>query len=225
MEKKYNDILTVILVISIIAIVILAGFWIYDIYTKNKVEKDALAAIEEFNKQIGLQEESNIIENEIPEPEQEPEIEPEENSNNNTSSTSSNSGQKYNDFTILGQIEIPKTKVSYPVLEEMSPKALNVAVSKLYGPGLNQVGNTVIIGHNNRNGLFFSNNKKLSIGDKIYITDLNGNKITYIIYNKYETTDTDTDYMTRDTNGAREISLSTCTDDGKLRIIIWAKEQ
>lgn len=91
--------------------------------------------------------------------------------------------------------------------------------------GLNEVGNTVIIGHNNRNGLFFSNNKKLNNGDLVYITDLNGSTVTYVIYNKYETTDTDTDYMTRDTNGAREISLSTCTDKGDKRIIIWAKEQ
>lgn len=223
MEKKYNNILTIILVIAVIAIVVLSAMWIYDVYTKNKIEKDALAAIEEFNNQIVIQENNNVVENEIQEPEQVPE-EP-ENTNNNTSNSSGSSGQKYKDFTILGQIEIPKTKVKYPVLEEISPKALNVAVSKLYGPGLNQIGNTVIIGHNNRNGLFFANNKKLSVGDKIYITDLNGNKITYVIYNKYETTDTDTNYMTRDTNGKREISLSTCTDDGKLRLVIWAKEQ
>lgn len=223
MEKKYNNILTIILVIAVIAIVVLSAMWIYDVYTKNKIEKDALAAIEEFNNQIVIQENNNVVENGIQEPEQVPE-EP-ENTNNNTSNSSGSSGQKYKDFTILGQIEIPKTKVKYPVLEEISPKALNVAVSKLYGPGLNQIGNTVIIGHNNRNGLFFANNKKLSVGDKIYITDLNGNKITYVIYNKYETTDTDTNYMTRDTNGKREISLSTCTDDGKLRLVIWAKEQ
>lgn len=219
MGKKYNSILTIILIISIIAIIILLGFWIYDTYTKNKIEKDALTAIEEFNNQIIVQENTNIVEEN-----QEIEAEPEETTTNNKTNTSS-SGQKYKNFTILGQIEIPKTKVNYPVLAEITPKALNVAVAKLYGPGLNEIGNTVIIGHNNRNGLFFAKNKKLNIGDLIYITDLNGNKITYVIYNKYETTDTDTAYMTRDTNGAREISLSTCTDDGKLRIIIWAKEQ
>lgn len=223
MEKKYDNILTVILVIAIAATLILTGFWIYDTYTKNKVDKDALAAIEEFNNQIA-QNQQNIIE----EPEEDLVEEPteqEETPSNNNSGNSSSSGSKYKNFTILGEIQIPKTKVKYPVLQEITPKALNVAVSKLYGPGLNEVGNTVIIGHNNRNGLFFSNNKKLNNGDLIYITDLNGNTITYVIYNKYETTDTDTDYMTRDTNGAREISLSTCTDKADKRIIIWAKEQ
>jgi hypothetical protein len=31
--------------------------------------------------------------------------------------------------------------------------------------------------------------------------------------------------MTRDTEGRREISLQTCTDDSSGRIIIWAAEE
>lgn len=224
MEKKFNTVLTVILVVAVIAIIILVGFWAYDFYTKYKLEQDALKAIAEFENAIGELNNSNmsndILSNTansiVSEPQEEPQT------NTNTSSGGS-SGQKYKNFTILGQIEIPKTKVNYPVLAEVSPKALSVSVAQLYGPGLNKPGNTIIIGHNNRNGLFFSNNKKLAIGDKIYITDLSGNKLEYTIYNKYETTDTDTEYMTRETNGATEISLSTCTDDNARRIIIWAK--
>ena len=68
-----------------------------------------------------------------------------------------------------------------------------------------------------------SNNKKLNIGDKIYVTDLDGKRMTYTIYDKFETDDTDTEYMTRDTQGAVEISLTTCTDDSKARLIILAK--
>ena len=86
------------------------------------------------------------------------------------------------------------------------------------------MGNTVIVGHNYRNNLFFSNNKKLANGDKIYITDNSGNRIAYTIYNMYTTDPEDFDYAERNTNGKREISLSTCTDDVKQRLIIWAKE-
>ena len=232
MEKKYDMFLTIILIVSIIAIVVLVGFWLYDMYSKNRVEQDALDAIEEFNRQIGIEDgqgENNVIEANLTpiEPAQEPE-EPQQEPDTNTSegkSSGKTNYDKYKNFTILGNIEIPKTKVNYPVLAEISPSALNVAVAQLYGPGPNQLGNTIIIGHNNRNGLFFSNNKKLNNGDTIYITDLEGNRIPYTIYNIYKTTDTDTDYMTRDTHGAREISLSTCTDDGKLRLIIWAKAE
>ena len=48
---------------------------------------------------------------------------------------------------------------------------------------------------------FFSNNKKLQNGDKIYITDNSGTKLTYTIYNKFQTSDTDTSFYQRDTNG------------------------
>ena len=90
--------------------------------------------------------------------------------------------------------------------------------------GINKVGNTVIQGHNYRNGLFFSNLKKLSKGDKIYITDDTGTKITYEIYNIFEAEATDSSFYRRDTSGLREITLSTCTDDGALRTIVLAKE-
>ena len=121
-------------------------------------------------------------------------------------------------------MEIPATNFSYPILEAPpSKKAIETSVAMLYGAGVNQVGNTVIIGHNYRNGLFFSKNKKLNNGDKIYITDNDGNTLTYTIYNKFETTPEDTSFYQRDTNGKPEVTLSTCTDDSKARLIILAR--
>ena len=134
MEKKYDNILTVILVIAIAATLVLTGFWIYDTYTKNKVDNDALAAIEEFNNQIAQNQQNTIEEPEEPTEEPAQTEETPTNNNNSSSGTNSNSGSKYKNFTILGEIQIPKTKVKYPVLQEMTPKALNTAVSKLYGP-------------------------------------------------------------------------------------------
>ncbi len=99
-----------------------------------------------------------------------------------------------------------------------------VAVGFIYGPGLNEVGNNVIIGHNFRDGRFFSNNDKLSIGDKIYITDLSNRRLEYKITKKYITDANDFSYAVRDTKGKREISLSTCTDDVSGRLVIWAEE-
>ena len=134
MEKKYDNILTVILVIAIAATLVLTGFWIYDTYTKNKVDNDALAAIEEFNNQIAQNQQNTLEEPEEPTEEPTQTEETPTNNNNSSSGTNSNSGSKYKNFTILGEIQIPKTKVKYPILQEMTPKALNTAVSKLYGP-------------------------------------------------------------------------------------------
>ena len=148
--------------------------------------------------------------------------------------TSSGEGMKYNGFLTAGKIEIPTTGLKSPIISysEYSKSSLETAVCVVYsttgeqntqGSGLNKPGNTVIAGHNYRNSRFFSNNKKLNIGDKIYVTDLDGKRMTYTIYDKFETDDTDTEYMTRDTQGAVEISLTTCTDDSKARLIILAK--
>ena len=54
--------------------------------------------------------------------------------------------------------------------------------------------------------------------------DLSGTKRTYEIYDKFITYPEDANFMTVETNGVREISLSTCTDDSKERIIIKARE-
>ena len=108
----------------------------------------------------------------------------------------------------------------------LSAKALNTAVVAIYPQDavLNTEGNVVISGHNYRNGTFFSDNKQLEVGDKIYITDLSGNEVTYYIYNVFEADENDTSFYNRDTDGKMEITLSTCTDDTTARLIIFASE-
>lgn len=131
---------------------------------------------------------------------------------------------KYYGYEVLGTISIPKIKIEYPILERVSPQSIKVAVAYLSGDGINKVGNTVIQGHNYRNGLFFSNLSKLSNGDDIYITDQTGTKIKYQVYNVFEAEATDSSFYKRETNGLREITLSTCTNDGSMRTIVLAKE-
>jgi len=128
---------------------------------------------------------------------------------------------------MLGYITIPKTNVKEPILDTVTPESLNTAVATLYpsNPQLNQPGNVVIIGHNYKNGQFFSNNKKLAIGDKLSIKDNSGKELTYTIYEIFETTEQDTSFYNRNTNGAIEVTLSTCTDDAKARTIILARVQ
>ena len=146
----------------------------------------------------------------------------------NSSSNKPGTGVTYMGYDVIGYIEIPATDIKYPIIPDYqsSINSLNVAIVMLYpsNKGLNEIGNTVLAGHNYRDGTFFSNNKRLQNGDKIYITDTSGNKVTYEVYKKYETAANEATYMNRDTEGRREISLTTCTDDTKQRLIIWAKE-
>lgn len=131
---------------------------------------------------------------------------------------------QYKGFETVGKIEIPKTGVDVPILNQVTVKGMENAPCLLYATGeLNQNGNNLIVGHNYRNGTIFSENKNLNSGDKIYVTTLDKQKIEYTIYNKFVTTAEDVSYIKRDTNNKPEITLSCCTDDDEYRIIILAK--
>lgn len=131
---------------------------------------------------------------------------------------------EYKGYNTVGKIEIPQTGVDIPILNQVTVGGMKHAPCLLYATGeLNQNGNNLIVGHNFRNGTIFSNNKNLKLGDKIYVTTLDGNRVEYTIYDKFITTAEDVSYIKRDTNNKPEITLSCCTDDDEYRIIILAK--
>lgn len=223
-ESKYSKILTIILVVVIVAIIILLGFLAYDYMNKFSSTKQASDFVEDYQGNITTSEESNTDssqENIVLDSTNEVPI-------TDSSSTSGSTGKKkYKGYTVVGTMKIPAINLEYPIFEEITTKALETGLIALYpnGDNINQVGNTVIIGHNYRNGMFFSNLKKLSNGAKIYIKDFRGTTLTYEVYNKFEAAATDTSFYTRDTNGLAEITLSTCTDaSNDQRTILFAKQ-
>lgn len=238
LDSKYGKFLTIVLIVVIVAIVGLLSFLGYDFYRKYFIDDEAQKFTEEFQNEVKtgvIKDKQTSTDNTSTEDNTSLSDKITSTDDDKTSTGGDISTGKvvdttkkrktYKGFETLGTIDIPKTDVHYPILANVSKNSIEVAVAVQYGPGPNKVGNTIIVGHNYRNGQFFSNNKKLVVGDAVYITDLDGNKIKYIIYNKYETTPEDTDYMVRSTDGKREISLSTCTDDSKKRLILWAREE
>lgn len=228
-ESKYSKLLTAILIIVVAGVLILLGFLGFDVYRKFATEKEIAKVIEDYDTALNIVESDNYNDNantniELPDIATEP-------SQNTTTSDGETSSQRptkvqYEGYNVEGKIEIPVINLKYPILEKTTPSSIETAVAIMYSAnGLNQPGNTVIAGHNYRNGSFFGNNDKLKVGDKVYITDNSGTKIKYNIYNIYETSADDSDFIMRETNGKREISLSTCTDNSKARLIIWAVEE
>ena len=211
---------SILLVVISIVVIGLVGYLAYDYISNYLIAKDAAKTVDEFENQIIVVavDDENTVDEVTNTTVETP------SNNNNNNNTNKTSTVKYKGYNVIGTIQIPKTKVKYPIVDDISTDAMDRAIVMLYGPGLNQIGNTVIAGHNYRNGGFFGNNKKLELGDKIYITDAYGNKVEYTITNKYLTTDTDFEYASRNTQGKREISLSTCTSDASKRLVIWAKE-
>ena len=222
-NSRYGNLLTIILVVAIVAIIGIIAIIGYRMYKSYYLETGAMQAATEFESSVGNPTDNTIVQgntdkNIIGN------IEQVQNNNNNSSSGSTST--KYKGFDVVGTIQIPAINLKYPILKQNTKKSLETSVVLMYtSNGLNEIGNSVIIGHNYRNGTMFSNVKKLGNGDIIYITDTQGRKVKYVIYSIYRTSGTDAKYITRNTNGLREISLSTCTDDSKARTIVLAKEE
>ncbi len=220
LETKYSKFLTILLVIIIVAVIGLVGYLAFNYYRNYSIENDSNQYVSTFIEEVqnttaNTTEDGGSISDNI--------------DSANVSSSNSNTAKTYKGFNMIGTIEIPKTNANYPVLQDPpTVKKLETSVAALYPQNaeLNTVGNVVIVGHNYRNGLFFSDNKKLTNGDQIYITDLNGNRVTYTVYNVFQTAENDTSFFNRDTDGAMEITLSTCTDaSDDQRIIVQARAE
>ena len=137
----------------------------------------------------------------------------------NTSVTSS--GQEYYTVAI---INIPSIGVNYPILNTTTDELLKISPCYFWGPKPNEVGNFCIVGHNYRNSKFFSKVPTLGIGDIIEITDLTGRTLQYSIYDKYVVDPSDVSCTSQRTNGDKEITVITCTNDSSQRVIVKAKE-
>lgn len=136
---------------------------------------------------------------------------------------------KYEGYDTFGELRIPAINLNQKVISSVTADAIEISSAYLYSTdGFNRPGNTVIIGHNYRNGELFSNVTKLKIGDKIYLKTNGQDEIEYTIYKIFETSSSDASFYNRDTQGKREITLSTCTDDVEVtdnRLIILGKEE
>lgn len=218
----YNKVLNGILIVLLIAIIGTLGYLGYGYFTAYKSEKDAEKYLEEEFDTL-------IVDLSQKEPEKQPENPNEQSGGNNQNSggsynyTTQNTGY-YRGYRVAGKLEMPTIGKQFPILDEPEKaSAMDVSVVKVYGPNLNTPGNVVIGGHNNNNGTFFSRNKNLNIGDKIYITDLTGKRLSYTIYQKFYTPGSDSTWFNRQVDNQTEVTLYTCDATGANRLIIYAR--
>lgn len=131
---------------------------------------------------------------------------------------------KNSNYFVIGIIEIPKINIKYPILSDVSNELLKISACKFYGPSPNKSGNLCIAAHNYDDNRFFSNLHQLEIGDIVNIYDINYLLTTYYIYDKFETSKNNTACTNQNTNGKKEITLVTCNNINKNRLIVKAVE-
>ena len=134
------------------------------------------------------------------------------------------------EYVVDSKIYIPALGIQYPIFlgvtgsAEETEALLKYSPCKFHGCNPNEVGNYCIVGHNYRNTKFFSKVPTLKNGDIIEVTDMSGRVINYEIYDKYTVLPEDTSCTTQLTGGKKEVTLITCTDDSRQRVVVKARE-
>lgn len=127
-------------------------------------------------------------------------------------------------YKVIGRLIIPSISLDTYILEETNNQALNVSVTKLIGPNINEVGNFCITGHNYFKKNMFGKLRKVNKNDKIYLLDTFGKEQEYIVYDKFEIPSSDTSVLTQNTRGKKEVTLITCTIGAIKRLVVKAVE-
>ena len=132
---------------------------------------------------------------------------------------------EFEGFKVIGIIKIPAIELEYPILEQTTDEAMKVSISKYWGGDINSYGNVSLAGHNNRITLtMFGKNKNLKNGDSVFLTDLTGTTVEYIIYDTFITDPDDVSILRTTDESVREVTLITCTNGRANRLIHKARE-
>jgi len=135
-----------------------------------------------------------------------------------------------NGYKVIGIVKIPKIEIEYPILDidtynpEETKEPMKFSIVKYWGDNVNDYGNLTIAGHNNYDGTMFGKTKKLEKGDIVELTDLNNQTIQYEIYDIFVTDPNDVTILQTKDKNVREVTLITCTNGNKQRLILKAKE-
>lgn len=125
---------------------------------------------------------------------------------------------------VVGIIKIPKIGIEYPILEKTTVDTLNISITKFWGNKINEFGNVTLAGHNRLDGTMFGKVKQLENGDKIQLIDAERDMVEYEVYDKYVTDPNDISCIMSKNDNEREVTLITCTNGNKNRLIIKASE-
>ena len=222
--KRKRKTYKIIFILCLVLIIILTGYYVFAEYDKSQKEQISRQILNQMNDQTTVEESFIVVAlDEEPTEEEVPIIELQTTTVSNTiESEITANGVSYQTEAIL---DYPKLGISYPVLSEESEELLKVSLCKYWGPNPNKVGNYCIVGHNYLSGKMFGKLSSAAIGDEISLTDLNGDKVTYEVYNRYVVEPTDVSCTSQLTNGQREVTLITCTNYGKQRLVVKAREK
>ncbi len=144
--------------------------------------------------------------------------------NQNTTLNGSYTDDEGTTYTYESVLNIPSLGIEYPILSDTSEELLKISLNKFWGGSPNSVGNYCIVGHNYKSGKMFGKLSQIQNDDVVQLTDLAGNTLNYKVYNMYVVDPEDVACTSQITNGQKEMTLITCTNGGKQRLVVKCRE-
>lgn len=193
--KKFYNIVIIALIIALVVVIAMIIFRYGNNYKNEKEVSAILANIEEEFQKEITDEVTETIEAE------------------------------YKGYKIEGIIEIPEINIKYPIINTTNEETMKLSITKFWGPEVNEIGNYTVAGHNNKDGTMFGKTKYLEIGDIIKLTNLKNETIEYEIFAIYSIDPDDVSCVESVEPGTREVTLITCTNGHKNRLITKARQK
>lgn len=218
--KRKKAMYKVFFFISILCVIALSSYYIYAEYDRDKNEEISHEILAGIVDQTTIKKDDGILKV-VLEDEEVNEAITENNEQSNNQSYQASNGETY---VTEATLNIPALGINYPVLSETSEELLKVSLNKFWGPAPNEVGNYCIVGHNYTNKKMFGKLAEIENGNTVELTSTNGEVVTYVVYNKYIVEPDDVACTSQLTNGQREVTLITCTNHGKQRLVVKARE-
>lgn len=187
-----------ILVMLVITALVLATFIIKKYIEGNKIESNIQSVLQEIKK--------------------------EKQSNPNQIDVIKEIDEEIEGYKVVGIINIPKINIEYPILEKTNKESLKLSITKFWGEKINQKGNVVLAGHNNLNNKMFGKIDRLENGDIIELTDSQMVAVEYQVFDKYIIDPNDINCIFPIDENTREVTLITCTNRDKNRLVVKARE-
>ena len=229
--KRKKKIYKCLFIISIFLIISLFSLTIYAEYDRSKQEgisNDILSFLTDEDKTtIGSYENALVVKITQEVNETEDEVGFENQSSQLQTATSTYTAPNGKKYDAIGIVRIPKININYPILAQTTNvDVMKVSPYKFWGANPNEVGNLCIIGHNyRRKEVFFSDVPSLTVGDIVEIQDLSQRTIQYEVYDVHTVDPNDRSDTTQYTNGKKEVTLITCTNDATQRVIVKCTEK
>lgn len=128
-------------------------------------------------------------------------------------------------FMVDSILRIPSIDIKYPVLSDTTYELLKISITKFWGGEPNTIGNYCIVGHNyDGKDIFFGKLHKLKNGDIVELQDKTGKVIKYKVYDKFIVEPSDVACTSQLTDGKKEMTLITCAEGGKTRLVVKCTE-